>query len=101
MFVGSMIAADLFARSGWLLALGLIGFSAAFVTMVGAYVVGFRCPNCNRSITEIFLKSPVKPFGGPVRFCPYCGEDFNACEIDVQLSTVVGSEDPPTESPKE
>jgi hypothetical protein len=58
---------------GPILAVYLPGFVIAFVTMLCAYSVGFRCPKCRCNLGVLVLQRGGFRVDKRLRFCPYCG----------------------------
>ena len=66
----------------WLMIVGLAGFGVAWLSGMGAYFVGFRCPDCRANLAQLFLYSGGFAGRYSVRFCPFCGCDLDATDAE-------------------
>lgn len=78
LFIGAIVADKALGMPQWVWVPGLIGFAFAWLTMAGAYVVGFRCPSCRKRLTPLLIHGTGLGLDSRVRYCPYCGEDLDA-----------------------
>jgi hypothetical protein len=57
--------------------LAFLSFLAGFIAIVYGYQFAFRCPACGAGLGNIVMQNP-----SPLRFCPYCGLDIDAEEVE-------------------
>jgi len=61
----------------WIVA--LVFFAIAWVASMTGYYLLFRCPACRGNLgTTVMAQIPAK---SAVRYCPYCGSDFDSSSI--------------------
>jgi len=83
LFIGGIVAGKAFGKAQWFvatqwsLALGLIGFGMASIAMVYALHSAFPCPNCGCNLARLFMEGNRFRIDQRVKFCPYCGQDFD------------------------
>ncbi len=78
LFGGAIFANKALAMPGWVWVPGLLGFAVAWLTMAGAYIVGFHCPTCGGRMTALLMQRGGFRMDPSVHFCPYCGQDLDA-----------------------
>ena len=60
----------------WIVWLGLAGFGVAWLAAAtGTFI--FHCPGCGANLSNVFLYAFGVEVQHGVRFCPYCGCDFD------------------------
>ncbi len=60
-----------------LVALAIAGLAVASLTMIGAYLLGIRCPRCQARLTDLLWGRPGLRIDPRIRFCPYCGVELD------------------------
>ena len=73
LFIGAMVAHEALG-----LGLGAGNRWVAWLTMMGAFVVGFRCPSCRGRLTPLLMQRGGLRMDPRIRFCPYCGQPFDS-----------------------
>ena len=62
----------------------IVALAIAWLTVMGTFVIGIRCPFCRGRLTQLVFHSGFFGVSPRVRFCPYCGtnldEDDSAAE---------------------
>src|SRR5437867_5433156 len=81
LFVAALVADKGLGMPEWVWVFGLAGFGVAWLTMMGAWIIGFRCPQCSGRLTPLLFYSGRFRLDPRIRFCPYCGKDLDSeCE---------------------
>jgi|SRR6516164_1729450 hypothetical protein len=93
LFVGAIIAQQALGMPNWVWIPGLIGFGAAWLTIVAIPLIGFfPCPFCQGNLTTLVMgRFRLDP---RICFCPYCGKTWtpkNKRRIDEFQKTFDGS----------
>jgi hypothetical protein len=78
LFIGAMVAHEALGMPVWVWVPGIIGFGVAWLTIMGAWVVGFRCPSCRGRLTPLLMQRGGLRMDRRIRFCPYCARPFDA-----------------------
>jgi hypothetical protein len=63
-------------------ALALFGFAVAWLTVVGAWLIGIQCPSCRGRLTNLVLQSGSFQVPPEIQFCPFCGVSLDEPEPD-------------------
>jgi hypothetical protein len=88
MFFAGLIVPAMLGAPAWTWWLGVIGLAGVIVagaTGVGSYFFGFHCPACRSNLSSTYLHGTGYAQYRSVRFCPYCGTDFDAIDIEGRL----------------
>lgn len=72
LFIGAIASHEVLGLRAWVWIPGLVGFGIAWLTTMGAYVVGFRCPGCRGKLTPLLMQRGGLRMDPRIRYCPYC-----------------------------
>jgi hypothetical protein len=64
-------------------ALALVGFAVAWLSVLGTWLIGIRCPTCRGRLTSLVLQRGSFRVPPDIQFCPFCGVSLDEPEPEI------------------